>query len=72
MRKSKAQTILEYGLIITVLAFTIVFVLNKFGTTTSKIGNFSNNAVSVDNDNAVTWYCQKVHKNYDQGTGACK
>lgn len=70
MRK-KAQSILEYALIIAVIALASGQVLNKFGLNITKVGNRANAEV---NNNGVSpdAYCKKIGcSGYNPGSGNC-
>lgn len=72
--KKEAQSLIEYGLILALVAVISVAVLNKFGGTISQVGDRTNTSVSNASQNAMDAYCKSLRppKNYDPTTGLCQ
>lgn len=74
--KKKAQSLIEYGLILALVAVIAVTVLSKFGGTITDVGERTNTAVSSASSNAMDAYCHSLTplntKHYDPTTGLCK
>lgn len=69
----KAQSLIEYGLILALVAVIAVTVLSKFGGTITDVGNRTNSSVSSASDNATDAYCTSIgKKGVDSTTGLCK
>ena len=70
--KKQAQSLIEYGLILALVAIVAMVVLGKFGTTLTAAGNKANSAVSAASGNATSNYCRSVGcSGYDDATGQC-
>lgn len=70
--KKKAQSLIEYGLILALVAVVAVVILGKFSTSINKVGEQANTAVSAAGDSALGSYCTTIGKSYDVPTGKCK
>lgn len=71
--KKNAQSLIEYGLILALVAVIAVTVLSKFGGTITDVGNRTNTAVSSASSNAMDNYCKSIGKTgIDNTTGLCK
>lgn len=70
--KREAQSLIEYGLILALVAVVAVTILGKFSSSINKVGEQANTAVSAAADNALDTYCKSISKTYDSGTGQCK
>lgn len=72
--KKKAQSLIEYGLILALVAVVAVTILGKFSTSINTIGNNANSAVGQSSTNALNKYCVDAgHPNgFDPATGQCK
>lgn len=57
-KKKPAQSIIEYGLIMVMVAVISVTVLNKFGVTMNRVGNRSTAAVSTGD--SIDDYCNAL------------
>lgn len=57
-KKKTAQSIIEYGLIMVMVAVISVLVLNKFGITINLVGRRSTAEVSTDN--SMQTYCNAM------------
>ncbi len=68
----KAQSLIEYGLILALVAVVAVTILGKFSSSINKVGNQANTAVSGAGTNALESYCKSIDKTYDEAAGACK
>ena len=68
--KKKAQSILEYAIILGVIAVVSVQILGKFGSPLAKIGNRAN--AEINNTNSPDSYCKKIGcSGFDAGNGKC-
>ena len=72
MNKKQAQSLIEYGLILALVAVIAVTVLSKFGKTMSEVGNNTSNGVSNASNNATTSYCDSIGQTWDPESGSCK
>jgi len=71
--KKSAQSLIEYGLILALVAVIAVTVLGKFGKTLTNVGDKTNTAVSSASDNATDSYCKSIGSTgVDTTTGLCK
>lgn len=70
MRKN-AQSLIEYGLILALVAVIAVTVLSKFGGTITNVGNRTDTAVSSASEHAMETYCTSIKKTYNEQTGLC-
>lgn len=72
--KKNAQSLIEYGLILALVAVIAVTVLSKFGGTITNVGDKTNTAVSSASSNAMNNYCQSLTppKTYNTTTGLCQ
>ena len=70
--KKQAQSLIEYGLILALVAVIAVTVLSKFGGTITNVGNRTDTAVSSASNNAMKSYCESIDKEYDPTSGLCK
>lgn len=70
----KAQSLIEYGLILALVAVIAVTVLSKFGSTITDVGNRTNTSVSSASNNATDNYCKSINggAGVDPTTGLCK
>lgn len=70
--KKKAQSLIEYGLILALVAVIAVTILGKFGKTMTDTADKTNTAVSNASDNASLNYCTSIKcTGYDKTTGLC-
>lgn len=61
MKKTKkAQSLIEYGLILALVAVIAVTVLSKFGNTITSAANKTNTDVTAASNNATTTYCNNL------------
>ena len=67
MRK-RAQSLIEYGLILALVAVIAVVILGKFGKTLTQVGNNTNNSVSAASANATANYCTSIGMELKDGT----
>lgn len=58
----KAQSLIEYGLILALVAVIAVTVLSKFGSTITDVGNRTNASVSSASSGATEHYCTSIGK----------
>lgn len=67
MKKTKkAQSLIEYGLILALVAVIAVTVLSKFGNTITAAGDRTNTDVTNASRNATNTYCQSLTDPNDQ------
>lgn len=70
--KKQAQSLIEYGLILALVAVIAVVILGKFSQSINKVGNQANSAVSASGDVALNNYCMSTTgKGVDPNTGLC-
>lgn len=69
----QAQSLVEYGLILALVAIIAIAVLTKLGKTISDAGNKAGDTVSGVSNNASNNYCTSIgcSGGYDTATGAC-
>ena len=72
--KKNAQSLIEYGLILALVAIVAVTILGKFSSSINTVGNQANTAISGAGLNAMQNYCQSLTpaKNYNSSTGQCQ
>lgn len=70
--KKKAQSLIEYGLILALVAVIAVTVLSKFGSTITNVGTRTDTAVSSASENAMQNYCDGIGKDYNATSGLCE
>jgi len=73
--KKKAQSLIEYGLILALVALIALTVLSKFGKSITDVGDRANNAISTAGDKALDNYCKSIDASkptYDTSNGSCK
>ena len=58
--KKQAQSLIEYGLILALVAVVAVVILGKFSKSITKVGEQANSAVSASGDNAMCNYCNSL------------
>jgi len=64
--KKKAQSLIEYGLILALVAVIAVTVLSKFGSTITSVGDKTNETVTSVSDNSACNYCKSLPDPADQ------
>lgn len=72
--KKKAQSLIEYGLILALVAIIALTVLSKFGSSITNVGNKASNSVNTAGNNAQNNYCKSVdaaNPHYNESTGEC-
>jgi Flp pilus assembly pilin Flp len=74
MNRKKAQSLIEYGLILALVAVIALTVLGKFGASITKVGNNANDAVNSAGDNATNNYCDSVKagSKFNTAKGKCE
>lgn len=73
MKKRQAQSLIEYGLILALVAVVALTILGKFGSSITNVGNKASSAVTTAGDNATNNYCKSIGSTtYDTATGTCK
>ncbi len=70
--KKNAQSLIEYGLILALVAVVAVTILGKFSTSINNVGNQANTAVNSSATNAMTSYCTSIGKTYNASSGQCQ
>lgn len=58
--KKTAQSLIEYGLILALVAVIAVTVLSRFGQTMTNVGNTTNDNVNNATTNATQSYCTSI------------
>lgn len=58
--KRQAQSLIEYGLILALVAVVAVTILGKFGKTMNDMGERTNTTVSNVSNNASNNYCTSI------------
>lgn len=58
--KKNAQSLIEYGLILALVAVIAVTVLSKFGKTMTSVGNKTDATVTSASDNSACAYCNSL------------
>lgn len=58
--KKQAQSLIEYGLILALVAVIAVVILGKFGTTMTNSADRTNTTVSDVSNNAACNYCRSL------------
>lgn len=72
--KKKAQSLIEYGLILALVALIALTVLSKFGKSITDVGDRANNAISTAGSKALDNYCKGIDPakaKYNESTGEC-
>lgn len=70
--KKQAQSLIEYGLILALVAVVAVTILGKFSKSINTIGDQANTAMSKSASNAMSEYCKNVSKTYNPESGQCE
>ena len=72
IRKS-AQSLIEYGLILALVAVIAVTILSKFGSSMHKVGDQASTNIENASDNASDNYCDSITagSTWDPTTGKC-
>lgn len=73
--KKQAQSLIEYGLILALVAVVAVTILGKFGKTMTDAGDKTSTTISGASNNATTNYCKTVdpsYTKYNETTGKCE
>lgn len=71
MRK-EAQSLIEYGLILALVAVVAVTILGRFSKSINQVGDQANTAVSSSAGTAMSNYCTSVGKTYNTASGQCQ
>lgn len=58
--KKQAQSLIEYGLILALVAVVAVTILGKFSKSINDVGEQANTAVSQSGNNALGNYCNSI------------
>mgnify|MGYP001805934971 CR=1 FL=1 len=66
--RRKAQSLIEYGLILALVAVIAVVILGKFGKTLTDVGNRTNSDVNAASQNATANYCTSIGLTLQNGT----
>lgn len=70
--KKQAQSLIEYGLILALVAVVAVTILGKFSKSINGVGEQANTAVNSAGTNALTGYCKTINSTYNSATGQCE
>lgn len=70
--KKRAQSLIEYGLILALVAIIAMTVLSKFGKTITKVGDKTDESVTKVSDNAMKNYCDSINGTWTEATGKCE
>lgn len=65
--KKSAQSLIEYGLILALVAVIAVTILGKFGKTLTGVANNTETSVNTVSSNAMINYCTSIKLKYDGG-----
>lgn len=65
--QKKAQSLIEYGLILALVAIIAITVLSKFGQTITNVGNKTDSDVSTASEQASNNYCASIGLTYENG-----
>lgn len=72
--KKQAQSLIEYGLILALVAVVAVVILGKFSSSINNVGNKASSAVTAAGDNATNNYCKSINgpsSTWSTATGGC-
>lgn len=70
--KKKAQSLIEYALILGLVAIVAVTILSKLSKSINDVGEKANTAIEKGAGNAMSDYCKQIGQgSYDPGTGKC-
>lgn len=67
----KAQSAIEYGLILGVLLVAAIFISQKLGNTISNTGTQMNSSIPTTM-NGMSSYCKDIGKTYNSSNGKCQ
>lgn len=70
--KKNAQSLIEYGLILALVAVVAVTILGKFSASITKVGSQANTAVGSAGTNAMDGYCRSIGSTYVEASGTCQ
>ena len=72
--KKSAQSLIEYGLILALVAVVAVTILGKFGGAMNNMGDNSTNALNTASDKSLDNYCESVNKGtkWSKANGKCE
>lgn len=72
--KKQAQSLIEYGLILALVAVIAIVILGRFSNSITNVGNKASSAVDAAGNNATQDYCQSLTPpmNYNAATGGCQ
>lgn len=66
--KKQAQSLIEYALIMALVALVAVIAMNKFSNPINNVGKQATSAVNNSGDTTLKDYCKSVNKSYSSGT----
>lgn len=69
--KKHAQSLIEYGLILALVAVVAVTILGRFSNSINNVGTHSNDAINAAGNNSVSNYCTSIGQTYSAATGGC-
>lgn len=70
--KKTAQSLIEYGLILALVAVIAVTVLNRFGQTMSTAGDRTSTSVDNASSQATASYCTSIGRTLNPATSMCE
>lgn len=68
--KKKAQSLIEYGLILALIAVIVITILSKFSSSINKASQ-SDSDINGGTE-AIVNYCKSINKVFDKDSGTCK
>jgi len=70
--KKSAQSLIEYGLILALVAVIAITVLSKFGKAIDKTANSSSTTVNDASNNSSKNYCSGLGMHYEAANARCE
>lgn len=70
--KKTAQSLIEYGLILALVAIIALAVLTKMGKSVSDAGNNSGNTIQNASNESGNAFCDQTGGTWDPATNLCK
>lgn len=70
--RKNAQSLVEYGLILALVAVIAVTILGRFSTAMNKTDNQKVTGVSSVEPSPTESYCKSINKTYDEANKTCK
>lgn len=70
--RKQAQSLIEYGLILALVAIVALTVMSKLGTSVNAAGDNASNSVNETSSGAMNTYCNSLGgQTYNATTGRC-